>query len=254
MFRTEKERINRIALITLAVGLVLTALSALNSSSFLAVLGVSVAFWSILLLYLGPAKRVSLALFNASAGGGNTERSLLEFNSTEKGVYLPPRNLPNCEDSLVFVPKVPQEALPAPEKTSEKLFSEEKTGLFLTPPGFALSVMFEHSLNVSFTKIELPQMQSMITKLVRKFEFAKGAQVSIRDGIITLELTDCSFNTICQETANSQPRTHTQVGCILSSAFACAFAKASGKPITIQKDMVSPENKTLTVEYRMEEA
>jgi hypothetical protein len=253
MFRTEKERINRIALLTLVIGIVLTALSAINGSSFLAVLGVSVAFWSILLFYLGPAKRVSLALFNASAGGGNTERSLLEFDSTEKGIYLPPRNLPNCEDSLIFVPKVPQEALPAPEKTSGKLFNEEKTGLFLTPPGFALSVMFEHALGLSFTKIELSEMQTMIMKLVHKFEFAKDAQVRIQDNIITLELTDCSFNTICQETANSQPRTHTQVGCVLASAFACAFAKASGKPIIIQEDMVNPVNKALTVKYRMEE-
>jgi len=257
----EKTKVNQDAVTVLMLvavlvtGVVMIALSAIENSPFLAVVGVSVAFWSVLLLFFTPTKHTFLALLkaSASAGGSNIERSLIEFNSAEKGVYLPPQNLQNFESSLVFVPKTPQTALPASNETNDKLFTENKNGLLLTPPGLALSMMFEHELGLSFRKINLSQMQNMITKLIYNLKFAEDAQVQIQDKTITLEVTGSIFNMLCQETRNSQPRTHAQVGCILSSALACAFAKSSDKPITIQKDTLNPDTKTLVIEYRMEE-
>ena len=238
----------------LITGVIMVVLSALSNSSFLAILGVSVAFWSVLLLFFTPTKQTFLALLkaSASAGASNIERSLIEFNSTEKGVYLPPQNLQNFESSLIFVPKTHQTPLPVPNEINDKLFTEKKTGLLLTPPGLPLSMTFEHELGMSFRKINLPQMEKMIKKLINNLKFAEDAQVRIKDKIITLEVTGSIFNTLCQETRTIQPRTHAQVGCILGSAFACAFAKASDKPITIQSDTLNPETKTLTIAYRME--
>ena len=261
MLKIKKTKINQdiftvimigIALIT---GVAMIAISALNDSSFLAILGVSVAFWSILLLFFTPTKHAFLSLFkaSASASGTNIERSLIEFNLVEKGIYLPPQNLRNFESSLVFVPKAPVTALPTPDETTDKLFNEDKTGLFFTPPGLALSLMFEKELGLSFRKFSLPQMQNMIKKLFQNLKFAEDAQIRIQDRTITLEITGSIFNTLCHETRDNQPRTHTQVGCILASAFACAFAKASDKPITIQKDTLNPDTKTLIIEYHMEE-
>ena len=105
---------------------------------------------------------IDLFKASASASGSNIERSLIEFNSTEKGVYLPPQNLRNFDSSLVFVPITPQTALPASNETSDKLFNEKKNGLLLTPPGLALSLMFEHELGLSFRKINLLQMQQLL--------------------------------------------------------------------------------------------
>ena len=244
MLKTKKTKINQDVLTVLIIGTALITgvamivLSALNGSSFLAILGVSVAFWSMLLLFFTPTRHAFLSLLkaSASASGSNIERSLLEFGLAEKGVYLPPQNLRNFESSLVFVPKTLGMTLPTSDETVDKLFNKEKTGLFFTPPGFALSVMFEKELGLSFRKISLPQIQSLIKKLFFNLKFAEDVQVRIQDRTITLEITGSIFNTLCQETRNSQPRTHAQVGCILASAFACAFAKASDKPITIQKD------------------
>jgi len=241
--------------IALITGVAMIVLSALNDSSFLAIMGVSVSFWSMLLLFFTPTKHAFLSLLkaSASASGTNIERSLIEFDLAEKGVYLPPQNLRNFESSLVFVPKTFRTALPTSDETNDKLFTEKKTGLFFTPPGLALSVMFENELGLSFRKMPLPQMQSVIKRLFHNLKFAEDAQVRIQDRTITLELTGSIFNTLCSETRNSQPRTHAQVGCILASAFACAFAKASDKPITIQKDTLNSDTKTLIIEYRMEE-
>jgi hypothetical protein len=239
----------------LITGVAMIVLSTLNDSSFLAIVGVSVAFWCILLLFFTPTKRAFLSLLKASAnaGGSNIERSLMEFNLVEKGIYLPPQNLRNFESSLVFVPKTNGAVLPTSREKADKLFNEKKTGLFFTPPGLALSEMFENELGLSFRKISLPQMQSLIKRLFHNLKFAEDAEVRIQDRTITLEITGSIFNTLCNEASISQPRTHAQIGCILSSAFACAFAKASDKPVTIQKDTLNHDTKTIIIEYRMEQ-
>ena len=261
MFQTKKKKASSDLVAVLLIGIVLTTgvvmivFSTLNGSSYLAILGVSVAFWSILLLFFTPTKHVFLSLLNASANasGTNIERSITEFNLVEKGIYLPPQNLRNFESSLVFLPKTLGVSLPTSRETASNLLNDEKTGLFFTPPGLALSEMFENELGLSFRKISLPQIQSLVKKLLNDLKFAEDAQVQIHDKAITLEITGSIFNTICNETRNSQPRTHAQVGCILSSAFACAFAKASDKPITIQKDVYNAETRTQLIEYRIEE-
>jgi hypothetical protein len=261
MLQTKKKRSNQDTTavlmigVALMTGVVMIVFSALNNSSFLAILGVSVAFWSMLLLFFTPTKHVFLDLLkaSASASGSNIERSLIEFNLMEKGVYLPPQNLHNFESSLVFVPKSRQTPLPKADETNEKLFTENRTGLFFTPPGLALSNMFENEIGLSFRKISLPQMHSIIKKLLINLKFAEDVQVQIQERTITLELTGSIFNTLCYETRNSQPRTHAQIGCILASAFACAFAKASDKPITIQSDTLNSDTKTLIIEYHMGE-
>jgi hypothetical protein len=176
----------------------------------------------------------------------------MEFNLLEKGVYLPPQNLHNFESSLVFIPQNAKTPLPTAEELGEKLLSEKKTVLFFTPPGLALSLMFENELNISFRKIPLPQMEVAIKKLINNLKFAEDAILQINGNLIHLEITGSIFNTLCNETREKQPRTHNQVGCILSSAFACAFAKASDKPVKIEKDNLNPDNKTLIVEYLLE--
>jgi hypothetical protein len=260
MPQNEKNRTNQDLVTVLMIsavlvtGLIMIAFSALDDSSSLAIIGVSVAFWSVLLLFFTPTKQTFLGLLKASASatGSNIERSLLEFDSAEKGIYLPPHNIRNFDSSLVFVPKTPDTELPESNETNDKLFTKKKNGLLLTPPGLALSILFEQELGLSFRKINLAQMQIMITKLVHNLKFAEDAQVQIHDKTITVEVTGSIFNTLCQETRNSNPRTHMQIGCILASAFACAFAKASDKPITIQKDTLDVGTKALSIEYRME--
>jgi hypothetical protein len=46
----------------------------------------------------------------ASANGSadNIERILSEFDLSEKGIYLPPKNLKKIESSLIFIPKGPE--------------------------------------------------------------------------------------------------------------------------------------------------
>jgi hypothetical protein len=222
-------------------------------SSSLAIVGVAFFFWGAILLYVTPSKHVPLTLFNASAeaAAANIERLILELNLAERGVYLPPKNLRNIESSLVFIPETPKTPLPTPEETNEKLLTNEKTGAFVTPPGSALSRLLEEELGLSFTKTDLTQIQNKLPKLlVEDMELAENAEIQIQGNTVILEITGSILDEICRQT-DSQPKTHKQVGCLLSSAIACALAKATGKPVTIQNENRNQETKTTQIEYQI---
>jgi hypothetical protein len=256
MSNKRQAKTNRIITYTiLAIGVALVVISAFYTSSFLAIVGVSIVFWGAVLLYITPTKHVPLTLLNATAdtNTNNIERILAEFTLTEKGIYLPPKSLKNIESSLIYVPETPKAALPTPEETTEKLYSEHKKGVFLTPPGLALSRLFEQKLGISFTKIDLPHLQKVLSKLlVQDLEIATTAEIKVQNNTITVELTGNILNQLCQQT-DDLPQTHRQVGCILTSALACAFAKASGKPITIQSETHDLSAKNMLIQYQIEE-
>ena len=81
-------------------------------------------------------------------------------------------------------------------------------------------------------------------------ELAENAEIQIQGNTVTLEITGSILNEICRQT-DSQPKTHKQVGCLLSSAIVCALAKATGKPITIQNETRNQETKTTHIEYEI---
>jgi hypothetical protein len=111
-----------------ALGIALIALSAFYVSSFLVILGLAVVFWGGVFLYITPVLHVPLDLLEASANvsENNIERVLGELDLSEKGVYLPPKNLKNSESSLIFIPIPPhvtelltrQETNPHPEASN----------------------------------------------------------------------------------------------------------------------------------------
>jgi hypothetical protein len=259
MNQIKKIRINkdRVAVLVKSVviifGIALTIFSGLNASSYLAILGVAVIVFGALLLYVTPTKHVPLKLLNATAYamGANLERVISELNLTEKGVYLPPKNLENIESSLIFIPEAFKTMSTTLEETNEKPLTNKKTGVFFVPPGSALSRLFEEELGFSFTKTDLNQLQNKLPKIiVEDMELAESAEIQTQGNIVTLEITGSILDEICRET-DSQPKTHMQVGCLLSSAIACALAKSSGEPITIQNETRNQETKTTRIEYQI---
>lgn len=253
MTRTHRTRMNQITVFAvLTLGVILVVLSAFYVSSYLAILGVAIVFWGAILLFITPSKHVPLTLLNVSAdsSASNIERILSELNLTEKGVYLPPNRLKSIESSLVFIPETPKTPLPKREDITEKLHPNRKDGVFLTPPGLALSQLLEKELGVSFTRTNLAHLQRMLPKLIEDAELAEDAQIQTLNNTITVELTGSILTEVCIETRKN-PKTHEQVGCLLSSAIACALAKATGKAITIEKETRSPDLKTTRIEYQI---
>jgi hypothetical protein len=250
---SEREHINRaIALMVLVLGLVSLLGSAAYNSYVVAVIGLGLTFWGALPLYLVPSKQVRLDLLTATGTSSfaDIERILATSGSTAKGVYLPPKLLEDYQSSLVFVPATAETALPKREEVdTEKLYSKKPEGIYLTPPGLALSRLFEKELNVSFTETDLKYLQKELPRLFEKLEISKDTSMTANDTTATITIAKHIFIPLCDEIAKLR-RAHETVGSPLSSALACVLAKATGKPVTLQKEETT-QDQTTTIEYRM---
>lgn len=240
-------------LVVLGIGLFIIALSALYASSFLVIIGVSVAFWSAVLIYITPSKHVPLTLLNVCAdpNSSNTERILTQFGSEEKGIYLPPNRINDIESSLVFIPATPTTPLPQPGEVPEQSLYNQKDELFVTPPGLSLCRFFEQELNISFVKTDLSYLQKTLpTLLVNRLEIAEKVEIQVNENLVHAQITGSLFNSICEKT-KALPRAHQAVGCLLASAIACSLAKASGHAIRINKEVSNQQDETCIIEYQL---
>jgi hypothetical protein len=253
---TSKLSVYRIVPYTLlALGLASLPASAFYFSYVLAFMGLGLTFWGALLLYLTPSKYVKVELLNATASSNlsNIERVLSTTKANTKGIYLSPKHLKDCTSSLIFIPAQPGERLPTPEEAdTEKLYSKNPNGIFLTPPGLGLSKLFEKELGKSFTETDLQDVQKELPNLFEKSEITRNVYIQTEDNIVTVELGNHIFKGLCEETRKLE-KTHETVGCPLISAIACALAKASGKPVTIEKEMQNLDGSTRILYRLLEE-
>ncbi|MCJ7719716.1 hypothetical protein MUO69_07290 [Candidatus Bathyarchaeota archaeon] len=254
--RTTKQfNINKpIALGMLTLGLAFLVLSVLYSSNTPAFVGLGLTFWGALLLYVTPTKQVKLELLNATLAPAlaNTEKMLANLKPCGKGIYLPPKYLTHAlESSIMFIPTKEEQRLPEPEKIdAEKLHSQNPNGIFLTPQGAALSRLFEKELGTSFITVDLEYLQKKLPKLlIENLEIAENIEIKAEDNTITVEITEDVFNNIETELS----KTRGTMGSILSSAIACALARATGEPIVIEKEELSQDGKTTEIQYRLME-
>lgn len=242
------------SLFLLALGIFALAFSIVYASSVLAFIGLGLILWGALLLYITPSKHVSLELLNAMATPylTNIEKIMNAYDLEEKGVYLPPKYLENSESILVFIPSKGDQTLPKLEEVDEeKLHPENPNGVLLSPPGIALSKLFEKTLGTSFTRTDLNYIQNNLPKLlIEEMEIAENVDLKTENNTITMETTNYIFEKICQE-ARKLRKTHRALGCPLSSAIACAIAKATGKPVIIESNDLSADGRTSKINYRV---
>ena len=155
------------------------------------------------------------------------------------------------ESSLLYIPKKPEQPIPSIEEINQKKIRFSiQNGIVLTPPGLALSNLFEKELGTSFLKLDVFQLQFSLPKiLIENLEIAKDVKIIIDPNKIIVKIVDNILNDLCQET-RKLPKTHKLVGCPLSSAIACALAKTTGKIVIIQKEEQNTKYQT-TIYYKL---
>ena len=253
MRKPKKDAFAQIALTIFIIGASIEVLSIAYSSSILAIIGLSIFFWGAITLYIKPDRHIPLTLLNASTTSNlkNIERILSETNSTQKGLYLPPKYMKDLDSGLLYIPKEPNQPIPTLKEINQRTLAlSTQNGIILTPPGLALSNLLEKELGTSFLKLDLSQLQFKLPKiLTENLEITKDALIEIGKNKITLKISNNVLNDLCQET-RKLPRTHKMVGCLLSSAIACALAKTTGKIVIIQKEEQNPRYETI-IHYKL---
>ena len=240
----------------------------------LAFIGLGLTFWGALTLYITTEKYVKEILLNSTLLPtlANMDKILTELGYEGKAVYLPPKYLKDPETSKVYIPKNKNTRLPTPEEIQQK---EDKTFLknpeasLITPPGISLSKLLEQTLGTSFTKVKLENLQKNLSKLfIEDLEIAENLEIQTKPSIadkkltdsvsliqskndtIQIKITNSIYDGVCKE---ARKLTHIcgSIGCPICSAIACAIAKASGKPVTIEKTESTEDGKVIEAYYRI---
>ena len=226
------------------------------TSQILAFIGLGLTFWGVILIYIQTEEYIKEKLLDATALPPlkTLNQILKELDYKGKAVYLPPKYLTTPEENKAYIPKQEEEKLPTPEQTQKqetKIFLENPNGILLTPPGAELAKLFEKTLETSFTRVDLQYLQQNMPKLfIEDLEIAQNFDLEIKNNKIHVKIENSAYKNLNKEAENLS-NLYTSLGSPISSAIACALAKASGKPIIIERQHISEDGKTIEIEYQI---
>ena len=237
-------------------GVLVLVLSINFNSSILAFVGLGLVFWGAILFYVRPSKYVkeNLLLKTIVPSLVSLDQTIIELGYKGKGVYLPPKYLRDLKSSKIFISAQRDTKLPSPEQIQneeDKVFLKNPEGILITPPGSELARLFEEKLGTSFARVDLQQIeQKMPRLLIEDLEIAQNAQIETVNNIVHVKIENSIYKNMCQE-AKKFSNICSLLGCPLCSAIACALAKATGKPVIIEKNQISEDGQIINVEYRL---
>ena len=248
--------LSRVTIFTLiALGVITLLISILYVSSFLALFGFALVFWSTILLYLMPANSVFVDLLTSIAQPSlvNIENILNTSFGEKQGLYLfccsrkfkhlITSSIDEKENKVLFIPVIQN-------YRSDKIISSESLDLQICPPGEGLCTLMEKQVGKPFNEMDLSRLFLVLPKILTdRLEFVETLDLQNDGDVITVNFTKSVFVGICKE-AEKYPLTHQQVGCLLSSALACALAKSTGEPIMLEKETHDSQEST-KIQFRI---
>ena len=236
-----------------STGVLSLILSISYPSSILALIGLGLVFWGAILLYVAPGEYVKTVLFDSTTITliENLDSIMIEGGYKGDAVYLPPRYLKDFESSKVYLSKEKQQ-LPSPEQMRQKkewpasLYSDDT---LLNPPGAELARLFERSIGTRFTKIDLQFLENYLPKiLIENLEIARTLHIHIEKDKIEVSMKSSIYKGILKE-ISKLPTALKSLGDPISSAVACALAKATGKPVKIAQYEINENGRMISVAY-----
>jgi len=243
--------------------LVLTA-SYVTSSTVLAFIGLGLTFWGGLFLFARPVKFVKSTILDSTAISSYTtiDRITDDLGYKGKPVYVPPypkeaylpEYLKGLKEMTVYIPAEDTLTMPTIEEMAKKQFLlKNPKGICIAPPGYGLINLFEKELKAEFTQVDLERLYGSLPPIiVNNLELAKEFEINSENDLIHVKIVDSAYKELYSSEKGF--RSIHSIGSPLISAIACALAKTTAKLVTIVKDTVSPDLKTIEVWYQTIEA
>lgn len=257
-------------MILLTLGVLALIISIIYTFSTLAFVGLGIVFWGVILSYIRSDEYIRGSLLSATATPAllTLNQTLGELSYNGKPVYLPPKYLNNPDESKVYIPKLKSSKLPTPEQIQElesQNPSRNSQGIILTPPGSQLTKLFEKTLGTTFTRTDLDHlMQNMPKLIIEDLEIATNFEITAGTSNpkeptesttsqagparIHVTITDSIYKEMYKE-IEQMTNIHGNLGCPLTSAIACAIAKATGKLTIIEDEKTSEDGQTKEADY-----
>jgi hypothetical protein len=252
---------SKIGAIFLITGIASLIFSVTSESQILAFVGLGLTFWGALFILITSARYVEGSFLDGAAISSylTIDRIIKDFNFNGKGYYIPPypkdvylpEHLKGLKDMVVFVSAENESSMPSIQELAEgKFFLQNPKGVLVTPPGLGLLTQIEKKLNVDFTKIPLGEMcEVMPHYILNNFSLAREMEMTLEGNQLSLKLFDSIYKNLYYGENNL--KSIGILGCPIVSAIACALAKASGKPVTIQKQNMALDGSVMQAVYRI---
>lgn len=220
-------------------------------------MGLGLTFWGGLSLFTRPIEFVRSTILDSIAVSAYTtiDRITEDLGYSGKPIYIPPyskeaylpEHLKGLKEMTVLIPSGARTAMPTIKEIAKKQFLlTNPKGICIAPPGYGLVNLFERELKTEFTQIDMDQLCSILpTVIVNNLELAREFEMNVEDDVVHIKVADSVYAALYS--SDQGIKSIHSMGCPLTSAVACALAKTTGKLVTIIKDAVSPDLKTIEV-------
>jgi hypothetical protein len=254
---------SRIGVILLILGALSFISSVFSFNQVLALIGLGLVFWGALFLLIRPMRHVESSLLCSSAVSmySTIDRMLRDLMYFGRKYYVPPYYIPpypagvygpkhlmGLKDMVVFFSLGDDNAMPSVDEMAKgKFMLKEHKGLLITPPGLGLLEQIEASSNVDFSGIGLDETCNILPQIIlANFGLAEGIQIELAENKVSLKILDSVYRNLYSD---NNLKSVWLLGCPISSAVACALAKASGKIIAIINQRRSSKDLAIEVQY-----
>jgi len=253
----------RIAVVLLVPGVLSLMFSILYESQIPAFVGLGLIFWGALFFLIRPVKYVTGDIVYASALSSYSTIDRIIKNLGLKGdayhippypkdVYLP-NHLKGLKEPVVFLSATKDSVFTMPsieEMAASRFQLESSNGALITSPGAGLLSQIEKELNADSAKMKLADLCEALPRVVSEnLSLAREMELQLDGTVVQLKLFDSLFKNLYSK--ENDFRCVSLLGCPIASAVACAIAKSSGKPVTIQKLQISPDGMSIGVRYAL---
>jgi hypothetical protein len=225
-------------------------LSVVFTSTVLAFIGLGLAFWGALLMFIRPRHYVRSDLMDSTALSSLTtiDRMITSLGYTQKGVYIP---VNNPEKAVVFIPSQPLKKIPKLEQVEKQTFLKDPEGIAMVPPGLALANLFERELKVKYGDLTLQEMSERLPKLlIEDLEMVQDCTIKIDGDNVKFTFVESIYSEFCTKLRDSTKVCST-LGCPMCSAMACVLAQVSHRPVEFDKDKYTTDGGTVESSYHI---
>ena len=249
----------KIAVLFLVPGILTLLLSILYESQVPAFVGLGLTFWGALFFLVRPVKYVTGNLLYSSAHSSYStiDRIIKDFGYKGSAYYIPPypkdvylpEHLKGLKEAVVFVSALKEGVMPSIEEIADSKFRlGHSKGILMTSPGAGLLSQFEKEANTDLAKIKLAELCEVLPRVISEnMSLANKMELTLDENQVQLKLFDSLYKNLYSR--ESGLKSISILGCPLVSAVACALAKASGKPVMIQNQKVSPDGSMIGIWY-----
>jgi hypothetical protein len=258
--RPKQDLSNKIGLAFLVIGALVLIASYLANSTVLAFIGLGLAFWGGLFLFARPVKFVKSIILDSTviSSYATIDRITEDLNYNGRPIYVPPYPkeaylpdyLKGLKEMIVYIPSQDVVAIPAIEEMAKKHFLvRSPKGICIPAPGYGLVNLIEKELKHELTQVDADQLfNSLPTIITRGLELAREFEISRENDLIHTKVLDSVYQDL-YSTELGFKSIHS-IGCPLTSAVACALAKTTAKLVTIVKESVSPDLRSMEFWYK----